>query len=517
VIDARSDIYSISIVLYQMLTGRLPFEATESNVVSVIYQHLEKAPPPPRSFNPALPEAVEEVVLRGLQKDPVNRYPSIEAMVDDLNRAAGRRTSTTTAPPVRLARSQPGQSTPAEQATTASYLPPVPPVPPPDKQAPPAPDPASAGANRTPPPTAISAAGRLRVPLILLIAFGLAGILIALVVLFSLSQSRRPAPPSFVVLEEETGSAELAVPRADEIAAARSAVGSGGFIAYLACVRTTEYHAAQAREMGDLAAEYGIVYRVYDADNDPYRQLTQIEQARADGASALILCPLDIHLLNEPLSAVEAAHVPLVILSSGIENYGGVLLGGDDYQMGLTAGRAAGQIAPSAVGPDLRAVVLGFPELAVLVERARGLVDGLLEVVPTAEIVAERSGGTRENGYQSIQQALADGLTFNVILSINDAGAYGAVEALREAGIGPEAVVISSVDAETLARQYIRDGYYFRASVIIDRLAFSRAAINAAVRLLAGATLPETLLVPPGPALTRAQLLDTVEMRDPAP
>ncbi|MCS7072055.1 MAG: hypothetical protein NZM00_11155, partial [Anaerolinea sp.] len=70
---------------------------------------------------------------------------------------------------------------------------------------------------------------------------------------------------------------------------------------------------------------------------------------------------------------------------------------------------------------------------------------------------------------------------------------------------------------EALARQHIRDGYYFRASVMIDRAAFSRTAINTAVRLLAGATLPETLLVPPGPALTRAQLIDTVEMVPPEP
>ncbi|MCS7072786.1 MAG: protein kinase, partial [Anaerolinea sp.] len=438
VLDVRSDIYSMSVVLYHMLTGRPPFEATESNVVSVIYQHLEKPPPSLRSLNPAIPETVENVVLRGLQKDPADRYPSIAEMVDDLNRAAGRRTSTSTAPPVRLARSQTARNdAPAEPTSTASYTPPVPPVPPPERRAAPAVD--ETGIQADVPARTIAIPSkkpeRVRPPLIILLAFGVAGILIVLLLLFSLIEDGRPAPPRvFVVLEGETGPADLAVPTADEIAAARAAVGSSGFIAYLACLRTSEYHAAQAREMGDFAAEYGLPYRVYDAENDPYRQLTQIDQARTDGASALILCPLDLNLLSEPLSAVEAVHLPLVILSSGVENYGGVLLGGDDYQMGLTAGRAAGTIAPSVVGADLRAVVLGFPDLAVLVERARGLVDGLREVAPDAAIAAELLGGTRENGYRSIRQALADGLTFNVILSINDAGAYGAAEALREAG-----------------------------------------------------------------------------------
>lgn len=514
VIDPRSDIYSMSIVLYHMLTGRPPFEASETNVVSVIYQHLEKAPPPPRSLNPALTEAIEAVVMRGLLKDPNDRFQSIGDMVDDLNRAAGRRTSTMTSPAVRLSRStRTAAEAPAAHISTASYNKPVTPIPSPVPDA--APQAASRNAGSptsqvstaptsvtVTPPTSVSPT------IIILTALGLIAVIVLIIGLLSLNNdSPGPgAPSAFTVLEEEVGPANLAVPSADEIALARSVVGENGFIAYLACVRTSEYHSAQAREMGDFAAQYGIAYRVYDGENDPYRQLTQIDQARTDGARALIVCPLDIALLSETLSAVQTAHFPLVIMSSGVENYGGVMMGGDDYQMGLTAGRAAGQVAPPVLGDELRAIVLEYPDLPVIIERARGLIDGLHEIVPEAEIVAELYGGTRDNAYASVTQALADGLSFNLILSINDAGAYGAIDALQEAGIGPEDVVISSVDAEALARQHIRDQYYFRASVVIDRVGFSRTAVNAAVRLLAGATLPETLMVPPGPALTRDML-----------
>lgn len=515
VIDPRSDIYSMSIVLYHMLTGRPPFEASETNVVSVIYQHLEKAPPSPRSLNPALTEAIEAVVMRGLLKDPNDRFQSIGDMVDDLNRAAGRRTSTMTAPAVRLSRSSRASAdasaeAPAEHISTASYNKPVTPVPSPLPNAAPQSASRATGSpssqiSTAPTSLTVAQSSSNNRTILILAALGLIAVIVLIIGLLSLNNDTPgPVAPSvFTVLENEVGPANLAVPSADEIAAARSIVGNNGFIAYLACVRTSEYHSAQAREMGDFAAQYGIAYRVYDGENDPYRQLTQIDQARTDGASALIVCPLDISLLSETLSAVQTAHIPLVIMSSGVENYGGVMMGGDDYQMGLTAGRAAGQVAPPVVGDDLRAVVLEFPDLPVIIERARGLVDGLHEIVPEAEIVAELYGGTRENAYASVTQALADGLSFNLILSINDAGAYGAIDALQEAGIGPEEVVISSVDAEALARQHIRDQYYFRASVVIDRVGFSRTAVNAAVRLLAGATLPETLMVPPGPALTR--------------
>jgi ABC-type sugar transport system substrate-binding protein len=134
-------------------------------------------------------------------------------------------------------------------------------------------------------------------------------------------------------------------------------------------------------------------------------------------------------------------------------------------------------------------------------------VDGLLAIAPDAEVVGSGVGGTRALGYEAVQDALARGLTFDVILSINDAGSYGAIRALEEAGIPPDAVAISSIDAETLALRYIRQGFYFRASVEIGREQFSIAAVNSIIKLLAGASIAETVLVRPGSAITQQALM----------
>ncbi len=77
---------------------------------------------------------------------------------------------------------------------------------------------------------------------------------------------------------------------------------------------------------------------------------------------------------------------------------------------------------------------------------------------------------------------------------------------MEKAGILPDQVVISSVDAEELAKAYIRKDYFIRGSVAVDRQQFSHAAVDAMVKLLAGSTLPETLLVPPGGVVTRQVL-----------
>ncbi|HEY8394054.1 MAG TPA: Stk1 family PASTA domain-containing Ser/Thr kinase [Thermaerobacter sp.] len=80
----RSDLYAVGVILFEMLTGRLPFEG--DTPVAVAMQHLEQEPPRPSSLNPAVPVALEAIVLKALAKDPVRRYPSAAAMREDLER-----------------------------------------------------------------------------------------------------------------------------------------------------------------------------------------------------------------------------------------------------------------------------------------------------------------------------------------------------------------------------------------------------------------------------------------------
>lgn len=79
-----SDIYATGVVLYEMLTKRVPFEADAP--VGVAMQHVNSAPPPPSQFNPALTPGVEAVVLRALAKDPADRFPTATALADALER-----------------------------------------------------------------------------------------------------------------------------------------------------------------------------------------------------------------------------------------------------------------------------------------------------------------------------------------------------------------------------------------------------------------------------------------------
>ncbi|MFB6466592.1 Stk1 family PASTA domain-containing Ser/Thr kinase [Cytobacillus sp. Hz8] len=83
--NRKSDIYSLGIVMFEMLTGRLPFSG--ESAVSIALKHLQSETPSLRRWNPNIPQSVENIVLKATAKDPFHRYANGEEMEDDLNTA----------------------------------------------------------------------------------------------------------------------------------------------------------------------------------------------------------------------------------------------------------------------------------------------------------------------------------------------------------------------------------------------------------------------------------------------
>ena len=83
--DAKSDLYSLGVVMYEMLTGRVPFDA--DTPVSVALKHMQEEPEEPKELNENIPQAVNDIIMKAMKKDTSLRYQNATAMLTDLKQA----------------------------------------------------------------------------------------------------------------------------------------------------------------------------------------------------------------------------------------------------------------------------------------------------------------------------------------------------------------------------------------------------------------------------------------------
>jgi len=139
--DARSDLYSVGVTLYQLVTGKRPFDGDSQ--YAIMAAHLEKTPVPPVMLDPRLPQALNDLILMSVAKDPDSRFQTAGAFRNALAAVAATLapTEAVAAPPPALAPPPPPVRTPF--ATGSAAVPPVmpPPMPPPMAAAAPPPAP----------------------------------------------------------------------------------------------------------------------------------------------------------------------------------------------------------------------------------------------------------------------------------------------------------------------------------------------------------------------------------------
>ncbi|GEM_PF-742477 len=469
-IDHRSDLYSLGIVLYEMLAGRPPFVG--ESAFTIMRAQIDQVPPSVREFRPELPMSLEAILSKALQKDRNDRYQTASELVEAFSRAISAELAT-----------QPIENPLAPASVTLPRFP------------------------LKPQTTRIFGAGL--VTLLLIAALGLFAFRAP-----NGTSTPTPVPTAQPATLDEQTRPKQGVPAdlnftSAELNAARASL-NGSFIGMMACTLSTDYHASLARAVRTQAQALNLPVQVADSQADQFRQPAIINSFTAQGAKVIIVCELDDKAIAPALAAAQAAGVKIVRFSEIVSDRGSVTITFRNEDMGKVVGEYTAELVNKEMNGHANVAILDYPPVPSTVRRADAMQTALLEKAPNVKIVGRWQGGLPDDGERSMTEALAQHPEINVIMSINDAGAYGAVKALRKAGKRPGDVIIVSVDAETEARRMIANGEFFRASVDSGAVASGELAVDAAVKLLAGAPVPRQILLP-GKVVTRDDLTATLE------
>jgi len=177
-----------------------------------------------------------------------------------------------------------------------------------------------------------------------------------------------------------------------------------------------------------------------------------------------------------------------------LADLGGVTISIEDADLGTAAGEYAAQLITDELGGQANVAILDYPDVANVVIRANAIRAAIEAGAPDAVIVGNYLGGTTENGLSSMESALVEHPEINVIVSINDAGALGAMQALENAG-KTDAIIVG-IDAEAQARALIAEGGMYRGTVDTSPAETGVMSGNAAVKLLAGSEFLQNIAVP---------------------
>src|SRR5262245_5826643 len=294
------------------------------------------------------------------------------------------------------------------------------------------------------------------------------------------------------------GSADDLTPTNGEIAIAKAAMGDG-LIGVVACTLSTEYHSIVAADAQARAEALGFRVEVFDSQAKAERQPNAIKDFTARGAKIIAICVLDPKIAGDAIKMAEDAGVYVVQFGGAALDVNGVTIGGgeeSDIDLGCAAGEIAGDLIAKEKSGKATVAILDYPSLPQIVLRADSIEKCLKTRASDAAVVGRWLGGTTDNALTSMQAALQAHPNIDVVVSINDAGAYGALSALEKAGKDPKRTIVVGVDGESHARELIKQGGFYRGSVDTSPGLTGQLLINAAVKLLAGATIPKSIRVP---------------------
>ena len=244
------------------------------------------------------------------------------------------------------------------------------------------------------------------------------------------------------------------------------------------------------------AAALGAKTSVVDYDFDDAKAVSGMENLVSQGAKYIVADLTDPPAMIGAVKAAEAAGVTVVQFAGDqvAQQTKGYSVAIDDKDLGTAAGEAAAAVAKTRGAVQI--AILDYPSQPNVVIRADAMVAAIKAGAPQAQIVGRVTGGTEDAGLTGSESLLQRYPNLGGIVSVNDAGAYGALQAFQSAGKTGSNAFVVGCDAESKARSLIKSGGIYKATVDTQPGLTGQAAVDLIGQLLAGNTPAKMTTVP---------------------
>lgn len=237
------------------------------------------------------------------------------------------------------------------------------------------------------------------------------------------------------------------------------------------------------------AKEMGIDVIINDPKSDSDNQRAAVEEFIERGVDVIIIAALDPGKMESLLEKAMDSGIKVIAQSTWVEHCN-IFITAEEWEMGYTIGCGAGQWIRDQLNGYAQVGIIGYPRVPQILNREKGIRDGLEEFAPRAKVVDTQSAGNPYEGELAAESMLAAYPDIKVIISVNDGGALGAYNVFEQSGKDLQNVFIGGVDATPESLEKIRAGTFFRATVDIDPYANGKIDMDFAYKLIKGQIVP---------------------------
>lgn len=235
----------------------------------------------------------------------------------------------------------------------------------------------------------------------------------------------------------------------------------------------------------------GVALDIRDGENDVARQISILQTWLREGYDAVVCSPLEPTTLQPTIDALMETGVAFINLDSECERKT-TYLGVNQYNYGYAAGKlAATWIKENLPGQTVRCALLTKPQSLAVIERANGIVDGLTENAPRAEITATRAYSDMESAKQATLEIFAADPSIRLVVGVADVSILGAYQAIKELGLDEGELCLVGEDATSEVLQCIASGTAIRGSVSQSTRVFAQLSVDAALSAIEGQPMDE--------------------------